>query len=279
MSAPVATSELSALDGQRGPSALGGFNLTALRLEITRVLRNRRTLFFIIVFPGVFFFLFGLGNKQARAAGPEALAYIMISMAVYGAMVGNTSNGASVAVERSLGWSRQLRLTPLTPAAYVAMKVLASMTLGAIAVCSTFTLGALNGVHLPIQTWLEAGVLAWLCSSVFAAFGLFVGFLFPAENVMQFVGPLLGVHGDVWRPVHSAVVTPERHAGVCALYANVRRWYARAFTAGWRRNTVGHRQRSDMGNHFRDRCNGGVSSGYGAGVTMLTRLVRSQHCP
>ena len=204
MSAPVVASDLSALDGPRGASSLGGFNLTALRLEITRVLRNRRTLFFIVVFPGIFFFLFGLGNKQARAAGPEALAYIMISMAVYGAMVGNTSGGASVAVERSLGWSRQLRLTPLTPAAYVAMKVLASMTLGLIAVCSTFTLGAINGVHLPAQTWLMAGVLAWLCSSVFAAFGLFVGFLFPAENVMQFVGPLMAfmaMFGGLFMPL------------------------------------------------------------------------------
>ena len=58
----------------------------------------------------------------------------MISMAVYGAMVGTTSGGAAVAVERSLGWSRQLRLTPLQPVAYVAMKVLTAMTLGLIAV-------------------------------------------------------------------------------------------------------------------------------------------------
>lgn len=176
---------------ERGVSRLGGFNFTAVRLEITRVLRNRRTLFFIVVFPCMFFFLFGIGNKQAKAAGNTALAYVMISMAVYGAMVGNTSGGASVALERSLGWSRQLRLTPLRPAAYIAMKVLASMTLGLIAVCSTFAIGALNGVQMPLQTWLLAGVGAWLCSSVFAAFGLMVGFLFPAENVMQFVGPLM----------------------------------------------------------------------------------------
>lgn len=206
MSAPTNVAPLSILDEQRGASAMGGFNVTALRLEITRVLRNRRTLFFIVVFPCVFFFLFGISNKQARAAGSQALAYVMISMAVYGAMVGNTSGGASVAVERSLGWSRQLRLTPLTPAAYVAMKVFASMTLGLIAICSTFTIGALNGVHMSAQTWLMAGVAAWLCSSVFAAFGLFVGFLFPAENVMQFVGPLMAfmaMFGGLFVPLNN----------------------------------------------------------------------------
>ena len=181
------------LTEDRGTTRFGGFNITALRLEITRVLRNRRTLFFILVFPSLFFFIFGLSNKGARAAGDIALGYIMISMAVYGAMVGNTSGGASVALERSLGWSRQLRLTPLHPMAYVAMKVLTSMTLGLIAVVGTFVVGALNGVHMPPQVWLESALAAWASSFVFAAFGLFVGFLFPAENVMQFVGPLLAV--------------------------------------------------------------------------------------
>ncbi|MEP6619547.1 MAG: ABC transporter permease [bacterium] len=182
-----------AISVERTTTPYGGFNITALRLEITRVLRNRRTLFFILIFPSIFFFMFGLGNKNARAAGDIALGYIMISMAVYGAMVGNTSGGASVALERSLGWSRQLRLTPLHPLAYVSMKVLTSMTLGLLAVLSTFTIGALNGVHMSASTWIMAGLAAWICSFVFAAFGLFVGFLFPAENVMQFVGPLLAV--------------------------------------------------------------------------------------
>lgn len=186
----VATS--AATHAARRTTPLGGFNVTAIRLEIRRVLRNRRTLFFILVFPSVFFFLFGVGNKGARG-GDIVIAYVMISMAVYGAMVGNTSGGASVALERSVGWSRQLRLTPLHPLAYVSMKVLTSMTLGLLAICGTFTVGALSGVHMPLTTWLASGLAAWTCSFVFAAFGLFVGFLFPAENVMQFVGPLLAI--------------------------------------------------------------------------------------
>ena len=39
----------------------------------------------------------------------------MISMAVYGAMLATTSGGAMVSIERALGWSRQLRLTPAAP--------------------------------------------------------------------------------------------------------------------------------------------------------------------
>jgi ABC-2 type transport system permease protein len=183
---------------------LGGFNLTALRLEIRRVLRNRRTLIFILIFPTVFFLLFGLPYKNESLGGKSALAYIMISMAVYGAMVGTTSGGAAVAIERSLGWSRQLRLTPLRPVAYVLMKLVTAMVLGLIAVVVVFVVGALTGVRVPAHVWLLSGLAAWLCSLVFAAFGLFMGFLLPSENVMQIVGPVLAVlaaFGGVFVPL------------------------------------------------------------------------------
>jgi ABC-2 type transport system permease protein len=178
---------------ERQVPPLGGFNLTALGLEIRRVLRNRRTVMFIVVFPAVFFLIFGLPYKHTRTAGTSVLAYIMISMAVYGAMVGTTSGGAAVAVERSLGWSRQLRLTPLRPVAYVVTKVLTAMVLGLIAVVVEYAVGAASGVHMPTHVWLLSGLAAWLSSLVFAAFGLFVGFLLPSENVMQYVGPLLAL--------------------------------------------------------------------------------------
>ena len=178
---------------ERQVPPLGGFNLTALKLEVRRVLRNRRTVMFILVFPSVFFFMFGMSAKAQAQGGAGAVAYIMISMAVYGAMVGTTAGGAAVAVERSLGWSRQLRLTPLRPGAYVAMKVLTAMTLGLIAIVTEYAVGALSGVRLAPHVWLLSGLAGWLGSFVFAAFGLFMGFLLPSENVMQFVGPILAV--------------------------------------------------------------------------------------
>src|SRR4029079_14890941 len=153
---------------------LGGFNVTALGLEVRRMLRNRRTLMFIVVFPSLFFFLCGLSTRGPRAPSPEIVAFIMINMAVYGAMVGTTAGGAAVAVERSLGWSRQLRLTPLRPAAYVVMKVLTAMVLGFVAVATVFIVGAWNGVHVAPRVWVLSFLAAWLCSLVFAAFGLFV---------------------------------------------------------------------------------------------------------
>ncbi len=174
--------------------ALGGFSLSFLGMEIRRVLRNRRTMIFILIMPAVFFLLFGLPQKgQKLDNGGSVVAYVMISLAVYGAMVATTSGGGMVAVERAQGWSRQLRLTPLTPTAYVLTKILTAMTLGLVAVLVEFAVGAFSGVRLPMHVWLYAGLAAWIGSLVFAAFGLFVGYLAPAENVMQFLGPILAI--------------------------------------------------------------------------------------
>jgi ABC-2 type transport system permease protein len=179
---------------RRRPPALGGFSAAVLGIEIRRVLRNRRTLLFILVMPAVFFLLFGLPQRGQRLDnGLPVTGWIMISLAVYAAMVATTSAGAAVATERALGWSRQLRLTPLRPAAYVATKLATAMVLGLLGVLVEFAVGAAAGVRMPVHVWVESGLTAWLGSLVFAALGLFVGYLAPAENVMQFMGPALAV--------------------------------------------------------------------------------------
>ena len=55
----------------REAPSLGGFNVTVLRLEIRRLLRNRRTVIFALIFPVVFFLAFGLNKAYAnQSAGP-----------------------------------------------------------------------------------------------------------------------------------------------------------------------------------------------------------------
>jgi ABC-2 type transport system permease protein len=174
---------------------MGGFNATLLFLELRRMLRNRRTVIFSLVMPVAFYFMFGTGQKYSdRSAGHGNVAgFIMISMALYGAMLSTTGGGAMVAVERSQGWSRQLRLTPLTAPAYIAVKVLVAMVLGAIAVLVTYAAGASSSAHMDGPVWVETAVLAWVGSLVFAAFGVFMGYLLPSENVMQILGPVLAL--------------------------------------------------------------------------------------
>ena len=196
----------AALD--REAPSLGGFNVTVLRLEIRRLLRNRRTVIFALIFPVVFFLAFGL-NRPTRTVPVRRTATcprsVMISMALYGAVLATTSGGAMVSIERAAGWSRQLRLTPLSPVAYIVIKMLTAMVLGLASVVVVFAVGGLTGKpSMPMYLWIVSAACVWIGSLVFAAFGLFMGYLLPTENVMQFLGlglALLSFAGGLFIPL------------------------------------------------------------------------------
>jgi ABC-2 type transport system permease protein len=194
------------LSTRRAPG-LGGLNLTVLKLEVRRLLRNRRTVIFAVISPVLFFLIFGLNKSYAneRAGHGNVAAFVMVSMALYGAVLATTSGGAMVSIERAVGWSRQLRLTPLSPAAYIGTKMLTALVLGLISVVSVFAAGIItHKPHMPVYLWIISGLCVWIGSLIFTAFGLFLGYLLPTENVMQFLGiglALLSFAGGLFTPL------------------------------------------------------------------------------
>jgi ABC-2 type transport system permease protein len=190
-------STAAVMPAARSLPRFGGFNLGMIKLELRRMLRNRRTVIFTFVMPALFFVLFGTNSSSRHTpvgnGGGNVTGYILISMAVYGAMLATTSGGAMVSIERAAGWSRQLRLTPLKPIAYVAVKLVLAMLIGLASVGASFVVGALAGAKMPWPDWIACGLLAWVTALVFAAFGLFMGYLLPSENVMQILGPVLAL--------------------------------------------------------------------------------------
>lgn len=198
----------------------GGFNSTMLGIELKRMLRNRRTIIFTLVFPGAMFFAFGgQSGWDEKVGNGNVAAYILVSMALYGAAMTAAAGGAMVAMERSLGWSRSLRLTPLNPAVYILTKALVALTMGAIAVTVVNLAGMVQGKpSMPVGTWVACALLTVVCTLVFAALGVFVGYLVPGENAMQVLGPGLALFsflGNVFIPItqgstmwHIAAFTP-----------------------------------------------------------------------
>jgi ABC-2 type transport system permease protein len=194
------------LSGRRVPP-LGGFNLTALKLEVRRLTRNRRTVIISIVSPVAFFLLFGLNksyDSEPYGHGNVA-AFVMISLALYGAVLATTFGGAMVSIERAQGWSRQLRLTPLSPVAYIVLKILTALVLGLCSVTAVYVAGILtHKPSMPVGLWIATGFSVWIGSLLFAAFGLFLGYLLPAENVLQLIGlilALLSFAGGLFIPI------------------------------------------------------------------------------
>jgi ABC-2 type transport system permease protein len=206
----AATTDRVTLDRRVPP--FGGFNLTYLGIELKRKLRNRRTMIFTIAFPVIMFVIIGLPMRDQQLTavpialgGPSVAAYIMVSMAMYGAMMSATQTGAAVGFERAQGWSRQLRLTPLNPFVNVIIKMIAGMLMGLLAVVATFAAGAISGIQLSVVQWISTGLAGWLLAgAVFTALGLMVGYLVPGENAAQITSlaiVLLAFLGGLFYPV------------------------------------------------------------------------------
>lgn len=87
-----------------------------IRLEVLRVLRNRKSVFFSVIYPGVLFLLIAGSADSETTLGDTGLtlpAYMMVSMASFGALTAVLmGNSERIAKERENGWVRQLRLTP-----------------------------------------------------------------------------------------------------------------------------------------------------------------------
>lgn len=200
----------AALDpNSRQVPRFGGLNPTMLRLELKRAARNRRTIIFALIFPTAMFFVFGSGKQGDQPLGGglhgNVAAYVMVSMALYGGALMAASGGAMVATERALGWSRQLRLTPLHPVVYIVVKAIVAFVMAGISVLIVNVVGILKGTpSMPAGTWIFCAVLSLVCTLTFAALGVFAGYLLPSENVMQVLGPglaLLSFLGGLFIPL------------------------------------------------------------------------------
>lgn len=201
MTMTTAAERLDRIDpSSRRVPPMGGFSLTFLGVELKRLFRNSSVVVFTLIFPIAMLVMIGLPNKGTSISnvpvsqgGMSAAVPIMISMAVYGAMVASTMTGVSVAAERAQGWSRQLRLTPLNPVVYILVKIVCGLVLGGIAVLVTLLVGAALGITAPLGNLIPAGVLAWLSSLMLTSLGLAVGYAFPAQNAMRYLGPILPI--------------------------------------------------------------------------------------
>jgi ABC-2 type transport system permease protein len=182
---------------------------TYLRYELLRTFRNRRFFFLSLGFPVVLYFLIAAPNRSETdlgGSGISAPVYFMVGLAAFGTMNSMLGAGARVAAERSAGWNRQLRLTPLSTRAYFRTKVITGYAMSAATVALLYIGGASLGVHLAAVDWAKMTVLLLIGLVPFAALGILIGHLLTADSVGPAIGgvtALLSILGGVWFPVGS----------------------------------------------------------------------------
>lgn len=182
-------------------------NTVYLRVELVRLLRNRRLLIFSVLMPSLLLFIIGNTTKGGDVNGVSATAYIMVSMGIYGAMTAAIGSGGTIAVERGLGWNRQLRLTPLNPGRYVLTKLLLALLLAIPPLLVTYAVGVLAlDVRLSADVWAQVFLGSWLGAVPFAALGVVIGYVAKPDSVQQVSGllyMLLAVFGGLWVPIEA----------------------------------------------------------------------------
>ena len=141
------------------------------------------------------------------AKDPEAVTFLMVSMAAFGAVAASISTGSRTAIERQVGWNRQLRLTPLSGVNYLASKVAAAMLVALPSMLLVFAAGVLvEHVDLSAGTWVQLIVLCWLGVLPTAVLGLLVGLLATGDSAQAMSTALmlaLSMLGGLWLPLSS----------------------------------------------------------------------------
>jgi ABC-2 type transport system permease protein len=182
------------------------------RYELLRTFRNRRLFIFSLGFPLVLFYSIAGPNRHEASLGGTGISapvYFMVGMVAFGTMNAVLGSGARIAAERSVGWNRQLRLTPLSTRTYFRVKVLTAYALAAITIVLLYIAGATLGVRLQAGDWVAMTLLILVGLVPFAGLGIFMGHMLTTDSIGPAMGgttALLALLGGVWFPITSGVM-------------------------------------------------------------------------
>ncbi|MFI1969207.1 ABC transporter [Streptomyces cinnamoneus] len=182
---------------------------TLIKLEITRTLRNKKFMFFSVIYPAALYLMIAGGASTSEVVEGTGLTLpllMMVSMASFGAitavLVGNSER---IAKEREKGWVRQLRLTSLPGRGYVTAKVASAAVVSLPSILVVFVVAAtVKDVRFDgVWQWFALTGVIWAGSIVFAALGVAVGYLATGDAVRPITFIIyfgLSMLGGLWMP-------------------------------------------------------------------------------
>ncbi|MEP7326576.1 MAG: ABC transporter permease [Gemmatimonadota bacterium] len=150
-----------------------------IKYEFLKTIRLPGYVIPTLLFPLMFYLLFGLALGPKAGGGIEAATYLIATYGAFGVIGASLVGfGVSVATERGQGWLLVKRASPMPPMAYFAAKIAMSMLFSLILVILLLTLGTgFGGVHLSVSTMLVLAGTLVAGALPFCAMGLAVGYL------------------------------------------------------------------------------------------------------
>ncbi|MGN6329506.1 MAG: ABC transporter permease [Rhodanobacter sp.] len=207
-----------------------GAYLEEARSECLRYMRAPGFMLPIMLFPAMFYLLFGV--LMAKANGADAARYLLASYGVFGVMSpGLFGFGVSLALERDGGLLTFKRALPMPPGAYLLGKMLMAMAAATVVIVLLLAL-ALSLGHVALGV-AQAGALlltGTLGVLPFCALGMFVGTLIKgqgAPGMLQLIYLPMSFMSGLWFPLpmlpsflqRIAPVWPSYHLDRLALAA------------------------------------------------------------
>ncbi|HMK97997.1 MAG TPA: ABC transporter permease [Acidimicrobiales bacterium] len=178
--------------------------VTYARYDLLRVVRNRRFFIFSIGFPLVLYLVIAGSNKTRTLEGIPFPVYYLTGMVAWGSMNGVVSGGGIISLERSLGWTRQLRVTPLPAWAYLLSKVVRGYLMAAVTIVILYAAALSLNVRLTLAGWLLMTGLILVGLLPFAALGIMLGHLLSPDSLGPALGglsALFALLGGAWGPL------------------------------------------------------------------------------
>jgi len=207
-------------------------------LDLKRQLRDRMGMFFIVALPSFLFFVFGLGDDEPYGSADVAM-YVMVSMAAYGAVTATTTVAGAAATEQTMGWGRQVALTPLPSLRFVAIKAAVAMTVAIVPITLIYVIGAATGASGNAVDWSVSAAVVWLGSAMFAVYGLAVCLVFKGENAAGIASGLIVIMsflGNLFTPMDGIILEIGRFTPLYG-YAGLARY---PISEGYLPNDAGH---------------------------------------
>ena len=183
-----------------------------------------------IVFPVMFYLIFGLTFGQQPAGPVDVATYMLATYGAFG-VIGSAlfGFGVGVAAERGQGWMILKRASPMPPLAYFVSKIVMAALFGGITAVALFATGMLIAdITLGALTWLA--LLGVLVAGVipFCAMGMALGYAVGPNSAPVLVNvvylPMAFLSG-LWMPLEIlpdvvqgiAPYLPAFHLGQLAL--------------------------------------------------------------
>ena len=189
----------------RGPSLVRIYRTEAFH-EFLKLIRVPMFAVSTLVFPLMFYVIFGITFADETAGGVGVTTYMLATYGAFGVIGAALFGfGASIATERGQGWMRLKRVSPMPPLAYFVAKVAMATAVSGLIVLALFGLGAtMGGVEMSTIRWITLALVLIAGALPFSAMGLAFGYLIgpnSAPAVLNLVYLPMAFAAGLWIPI------------------------------------------------------------------------------